>query len=77
MKQQAEQPDDNGFPPFPPPPPQEIISHRSEYISLLRACKYRVPAGISADTPLYTLYRLYEYLVVDHVIGYRNQLKYF
>ena len=62
---------------FPPPPPQEIMSHQSEYTASIRARKYRIPKGITADTPLYALYRLYELFVVDHVTGYRNQLECF
>ena len=65
------------YPIFPPPPPQEIASHRSEYIASIRARKYRVPKGVTADTPLYALYRLYEFFVVDHVTSYRNQLEFF
>ena len=65
------------YPIFPPPPPQEIISYKSEYMASIRARKYRVPKGVTADTPLYALYRLYEFLVVDHVTGYRNQLEFF
>lgn len=65
------------YPTFPPPPPHEILERRSEYTANLRARKYLVPEGVRADTPLYALYRLYEYFVVDHVTGYRNQLEYF
>ena len=65
------------FPVFPPPPPQEIQKHRSDYVVKLQARLYRVPHGVASDTPLYALYRIYEYLIVDHVIGYRNQLEYF
>lgn len=64
-------------PVFPPPPPEEIITHRSDYITKLRMRKYRIPETAPADTPLFTLYRLYEFLIVDHVTGYRNQLEYF
>lgn len=65
------------YPIFPPSPPQEILNGRSEYIVAMRARKYRVPEGVSADTPLYSLYRLYEFFVVDHVTGYRSQLEFF
>lgn len=64
-------------PVFPPPPPEEIIAHRSDYIAKLRLRKYRIPETAPADTPLFALYRLYEFLIVDHVAGYRNQLEYF
>lgn len=64
-------------PVFPPPPPEEIVAHRSDYITKLRLRKYRIPETAPADTPLFTLYRLYEFLIVDHVARYRNQLEYF
>lgn len=69
--------DSHQYPIFPPPPPQEILRRRSDYKASIRARKSLVPEGISADTPLYALYRLYEYFVIDHVTGYRNQLEYF
>lgn len=65
----TDQPGPYDYPQFSPPSPQEILAHRLEYITKLRARKYRVPEGISADTPLYALYRLYEFFVVDHVTG--------
>ena len=70
------------FPPpehhvFPPPPPKEFLDYRSEHLATLRARRYLVPEGVTSDTPLYALYRLYEYFVIDHVTGYRNQLEYF
>lgn len=65
------------FPVFPPPPPLEILNHQSQYVILLRTRLYLLPKDVSKDTPLYALYRLYEYLVVDHVTGYRNQIEYF
>ena len=64
-------------PVFPPPSPEEIIANRSDYITKLRLRKYRIPETAPADTPLFALYRLYEFLIVDHVTGYRNQLEYF
>lgn len=64
-------------PVFPPPPPEEILVHRSDYIKKLRLRKYRIPEGAVRDTPLFALYRLYEFLVVDHVTGYRNQIEFF
>ena len=66
-----------GYQIFPPPPPLIILENRPAYFADLRARKYLVPEGVSADTPLYALYRLYEYLIIDHVTGYRNQLEYF
>ncbi len=43
----------------------------------MHARKTLVPKGAKADTPLYTLYRLYEYFVIDSVTDYRNTLEYF
>ncbi|KAL8705185.1 MAG: hypothetical protein Q9201_001685 [Fulgogasparrea decipioides] len=43
----------------------------------LRNRKYWPPKDAPSDTPLYALYRLYEFLVVDDVTGYRNMLEYF
>ena len=53
------------------------MRHRSEYVKKLRTRKYWPPKGVEADTPLYALYRLYEFLVVDDVTGYRNTTEYF
>lgn len=65
------------YPTFPPPPPRDILERRSEYTAILRGRKYLVPEGVLADRPLYALYRLYEFFVLDNVTGYRNQLEYF
>ncbi|KAL8766986.1 MAG: hypothetical protein Q9209_006398 [Squamulea sp. 1 TL-2023] len=66
----------HGYPKNPPPPPQEILANRAEYDENLRYRKYWPPEGCS-DTPLVCLYRLYEFLVVDDVTGYRNTIEYF
>ena len=65
------------FPTFPPPTPRVILTSRNEYIQQLQARKWRAPRGAAEDTPLFTLYRIYEFLLVDHVVGYRNQIEYF
>lgn len=75
MGVQPVQTSQQGFPIFPPPPPQDILNQRSAYADLLRGRRYKVPKGMRADTPLFSLYRLYEFLVVDHVTGYRNELE--
>lgn len=67
----------HGYQLYPPPAPQEILEHRSEYVMKLRHRKYWPPKGAPADTPLYALYRLYEFLVADDVTGYRNTIEYF
>ncbi|ODA82738.1 hypothetical protein RJ55_01247 [Drechmeria coniospora] len=39
--------------------------------------KYRAPKGIFDDSPLYTLYRMYEWIMVGHVIHLRDELEIF
>ncbi|KAL8877721.1 MAG: hypothetical protein Q9198_004315 [Flavoplaca austrocitrina] len=70
------EPRPHGYQLYPPPPPQTILSNRSDYISQLRFRKYWPPEN-TPDTPLFCLYRLYEYLVIDDVTGYRNTIEYF
>ncbi|KAK1767022.1 hypothetical protein QBC33DRAFT_74852 [Phialemonium atrogriseum] len=43
----------------------------------MRYRKYRAPRGVFEDTPLYSLYRLYEWIMVDHTINMRNELEMF
>ncbi len=71
------QPRPHGFQLYPPPAPQEILEYRSEYLTKLQHRKYWPPKSAPNDTPLYALYRLYEFLVVDDVTGYRNTPEYF
>jgi len=68
-------PDD--FPTFPPPPPQDIIGDRDAYLHIVCRRKYACPQGIFEDAPLYALYRLYEYFLLDDVMKYRNLLESF
>jgi hypothetical protein len=63
------------YPEFPPPPPAEILANRAAYLSKIRQRKFWVPRGIYEDSSLYCLYRIYEFLVVDHVTGYRNHIE--
>ncbi|OAT08691.1 hypothetical protein BDBG_04930 [Blastomyces gilchristii SLH14081] len=53
------------YPIFPPPPPEEIIKDLQRYSSIVALRKYAAPRGIFQDSSLYTLYRLYEYFVLD------------
>ncbi|OAS99466.1 uncharacterized protein BDCG_16152 [Blastomyces dermatitidis ER-3] len=55
------------YPIFPPPPPEEIIKDLQRYSSIVALRKYAAPRGIFQDSSLYTLYRLYEYFVLDEV----------
>lgn len=66
-----------GYQLHPPPPQQDIIRHLSKHVEALRRRKYWPPKGISADSRLYCLYRLYEFFMEDDVTGYRNTLEYF
>ena len=70
------EPRPHGYQLYPPPPPQNILATRVEYVHRLRYRKYWPPEN-TPDTPLFCLYRLYELLVIDDVIGYRNTLEYF
>jgi hypothetical protein len=65
------------FPSWPPPEPRELISRREFYLERLRRRKYRAPEGVFTDTPLYALYRLYEWLLLDHTVNLRNELELF
>ena len=69
------EPRPHGYQLYPPPPPQTILSIRSDYISQLRLRKYW-PLENTPDTPLFCLYRLYEFVVIDDVTGYRNTIEY-
>ncbi|KAL8924205.1 MAG: hypothetical protein Q9208_004169 [Pyrenodesmia sp. 3 TL-2023] len=69
-------PPPHGYQLFPPPPPQEILANRSIYAEELRFRKYWPPEN-TPDTPLFCLYRLYEFIVIDDVTGYRNTIEYF
>lgn len=64
-------------PETPPWPPQDILNDRVAYMSQILARPPRAIKGTDRDTPLRSLYRLYEYLVLDHTIGYRNEIEYF
>lgn len=65
------------YPKFPSPPPKELLAHRDLFNSALRERRYAVPEGEKVDTPLYSLYRLYEYIVLDNNIGMRNEIEAF
>lgn len=63
------------FPSWPPPGPRELISRRDFHLSRLHRQRYRAPEGVFTDTPLYALYRLYEWLLLDHTVNLRNELE--
>ncbi|KAB8356591.1 hypothetical protein FH972_024173 [Carpinus fangiana] len=65
------------FPDFPPWPPQQVLADRISYMTHIRARTSDIPKGHEEDSPLYSLYRLYERLVLDDTVGYRNEIEYF
>ncbi|KAI9652290.1 MAG: hypothetical protein M1831_007076 [Alyxoria varia] len=67
----------NDYPVFPPPPPRALLADRDKYIAHVRFRRHRVPFGKAEDTSLYALYRIYECMVLEHVVGYRNELEWF
>ncbi|PGH15835.1 hypothetical protein AJ79_02216 [Helicocarpus griseus UAMH5409] len=62
---------------FPPPTPDELIRNRDAYTEQLIHRKFIAPRGEMEDKPLYALYRLYEYIVLDNNIDMRNELETF
>ncbi|KAJ2974607.1 hypothetical protein NQ176_g5962 [Zarea fungicola] len=65
------------YPVFPPPPPLVIIDSPSKYWETITARKFGAPLGVFEDSPLFALFRLYEFIVLDRVLGYRNALEAF
>ncbi|KFY09983.1 hypothetical protein V492_05261 [Pseudogymnoascus sp. VKM F-4246] len=65
------------FTKYPPPPPKDIFdTYRAQYEEMLFERRY-VDLHTDTDTPLMTLYRLYEYILLDQNIGMRNEIEYF
>lgn len=60
-----------------PWPPQDILKDRVFYMAQIVARPPRAIKGTDQDTPLHCLYRVYEHLVLDDTIGYRNEIEYF
>lgn len=66
------------WPTFPPPRPEVILQDRHHYRStFIKPRRFAAPRGEFQDQPLYALYRLYEWFLLDHVTGYRNDLELF
>lgn len=65
------------YPIFPPPPPSIIIKHPAQYWDTITARKFGAPQGCFEDSQLFALYRLYEFIVLDRVLEYRNALEAF
>ncbi|KAK9856764.1 hypothetical protein MYU51_000679 [Penicillium brevicompactum] len=66
-----------GYPIFPPPTPEELLAHPNMYRERLFQRVSRTPHGEPEDTALFSLYRLYEHLILNDNIGLRNELEYF
>lgn len=65
------------FPVFPPPTPEELLARPNVYRERLFKRAYRTPKGQTEDTPLLSLYRFYERLILNDNIGLRNEIEYF
>ncbi|KAM5367198.1 hypothetical protein ACJZ2D_010188 [Fusarium nematophilum] len=65
------------FPSWPPLNPREMLSRQAFYKDRMKHRKYRAPMGIFTDSPLYALYRLYEWIMADHTVNMRNELELF
>ncbi|KAI9760320.1 MAG: hypothetical protein M4579_001724 [Chaenotheca gracillima] len=73
---QAPQENRAAEPEYPPPPPAELLQHRASFEAIIRKGRYLTPKG-EDDNSLYSLYRLYENIVLDRNIGMRNEIEYF
>lgn len=62
------------YPVFPPPTPEELLAHPNVHRERLFKRVHRIPKGESEDTPLFSLYRLYEHLVLNDNVGLRNEI---
>lgn len=67
----------DAYPVFPPPTPEELLLKPDFYREKLGMRLYRTPKETTQDTALFTLYRLYEYIVLNENIGMRNELEFF
>lgn len=70
-------PSPEDYPVFPPPPPRDILKNQEQYWQAILGRKFATPEGVFEDSPLFALYRLYEFIVLDRVIDYRNCLESF
>jgi hypothetical protein len=67
----------DAYPVFRPPTPEELLARPNVYRERLFGRIYRTPRGMKEDTPLFSLYRLYEHLTLNDNVGLRNELEYF
>ncbi|KFZ12541.1 hypothetical protein V502_07052 [Pseudogymnoascus sp. VKM F-4520 (FW-2644)] len=71
------QPTKISFTEYPPPTPKDVFdAHRVQYEEMLFKRTY-VGLHTDTDTLLKTLYRLYEYILLDQNIGMRNEIECF
>ncbi|KAK7970180.1 hypothetical protein PG996_001385 [Apiospora saccharicola] len=70
-------PCDDDYPVIPPPPPSIILEDPPKYLSVIQIRKFATPRGFLKDTSRVALYRLYELIVLDLVLDYRNCLEAF
>lgn len=70
-------PSPEDYPVFPPPPPTIIIKNPALYWDTIASRKFGAPQGYFEDSPLFALYRFYEFIVLDRVLDYRNALEAF
>ena len=68
--------DADAYPVFPPPTPEELLAHADFYRERLSQRRWRTPKDQPEDTPLFSLYRLYERMVLNDNIGLRNEIEY-
>ncbi|KAJ5368700.1 uncharacterized protein N7496_008460 [Penicillium cataractarum] len=69
-------PETNAYPIF-PPTPEELLAKPSTYLYNLPQRIYRAPRDQQEDSPLFSLYRLYEHLPLNYNTGLRKKLEYF
>ncbi|RMZ89806.1 hypothetical protein DV736_g2976, partial [Chaetothyriales sp. CBS 134916] len=67
---------DEDYPSWPPLPPQEILAQRDKYAAVVSARKFWCPRDQFTDSIVSAFYRLYEFIALDQVNGYRNHLEY-
>lgn len=67
----------NAHPTFPPPPPEELLADPNTHRECLFQRAVQIPKNDQGDTPLFSLYRIYESLVLNDNISFRNELEYF
>lgn len=67
----------NAYPVSPPLAPEELLAHPNVHRERVFRRVHRIPKKSTDDTPLFSLYRVYEHLVLDDNVGLRNEIEYF